>query len=126
MEQLINEFMSQDTFAVAGSFKNKNKYAYKVFESLFKKGKTVYPVNPQINMLEQIQCYHSVLELPEKVDVINLVTPFELTEKIVKQCIQKGITRVWMQPGAESETAINFCNENNIKVIHNICMILQK
>jgi predicted CoA-binding protein len=54
------------------------------------------------------------------------VAPFELTEKIVKQCIQKGITRVWMQPGAESEAAINFCNENNIKVVHNVCMILQK
>lgn len=126
MEQLINEFMSQKTFAVAGSFRNKEKYAYKVFESLLKKGKAVYPVNPQINVLEGVQCYRFVSELPENVDVINLVTPSELTEKIVKQCREKGITRVWMQPGAESEAAINFCKENNIKVVHNVCMILQK
>ena len=126
MEKLINEFMNQKTFAVAGSFRTKEKYAYQVFESLLKKGHTVYPINPQAKNLEGIKCYRSVLELPEAVDVVNLVTPPKATEEIVKQCLEKGIKRVWMQPGAESMAAVNYCKENNIKVVHSVCMILQK
>lgn len=42
----------------------------------------------------------------------------------VKECAQKGIKRVWIQPGAESPAAIQFCRDNGIKVIYNICIML--
>jgi predicted CoA-binding protein len=42
----------------------------------------------------------------------------------VKQCLQKGIKYVWMQPGAESEKAVEFCKENNIKVIYGTCIMM--
>ncbi|MBN1621509.1 MAG: CoA-binding protein [Endomicrobiales bacterium] len=124
MEKLISEFMAQETFAVAGSFRTKEKFAYQIFESLLKKGKRVYPINPQTKALEGVKCYRSITELPEKVDVVNLVTPPKATEDIVRQCLEKGITRVWMQPGAESAYSIDFCKRNNIKVIFSACMIL--
>jgi len=33
---------------------------------------------------------------------------------------------VWMQPGSESETAINFCKENNMNVIHGVCVMIER
>jgi len=45
------------------------------------------------------------------------VVPPKVTEEVVKDCEILDITRVWMQPGSESETAIKFCNDNNIAVI---------
>ena len=121
---LIVEFLAQESFAVAGSFRNESKYAYKILKNLKEKGYRVYPINPTIKEVEGLRCYPTVLDLPIIVDVIDIVTPPLATEKIVEQCLIKGIMRVWLQPGADSDSAIRFCMENNIKVIYNACVML--
>ena len=116
--------MSKDfAYAVVGATQNKDKWGYKIFKKLLKNGFTVYPVNPQAKEVAGLKCYSSVLEIPGEVDVLDLVTPPPATEQIVKQCLEKSITRVWFQPGAESETAIKFCAENNIKTVYNVCVM---
>ena len=124
MQELIKEFLSQKSFAVVGSFKNETKVAYKIFRVLKQKGYEVYPVNPNVKEVDGEKCYPSILDLPKTVDVVDLVTPPSATEEIVKQCLQKGIKYIWMQPGAESEKAIEFCKENDIKVIYNTCIMM--
>lgn len=126
MQELIKEFLSQKSFAVIGSFKNETKVAYKIFRVLKQKGYEVYPVNPNVKEVDGVKCYPSILDLPKTVDVVDLVTPPSATEEIVKQCLQKGIKCIWMQPGAESEKAIEFCKENDIKVIYNTCIMMVK
>lgn len=121
---LIKEFLSKKIFAVAGSFRNEQKVAYKIFRNLKLKGYEVYPVNPNVKEVDGVKCYPSIKDLPVVVDVVNLVTPPEVSLEIVKQCVEKGINMVWLQPGAENEEVINFCKENNIKVIHNTCIMM--
>lgn len=124
MKDLIEDFLNQKHFAVVGSFRNENKYAYKILKDLKRKGYQTYPVNPRIKDVGGTECFPSISDIPITVDVVNVVTPPKVTEEIVKQCHDKGILRVWMQPGAESEKAIMFCKEHNIKVIHNLCIML--
>jgi predicted CoA-binding protein len=59
-------------------------------------------------------------------DVVDTVVPPTVTEAIVKECKELGIARVWMQPGSESEKALNFCAENNIKVVHDMCVMVKR
>jgi predicted CoA-binding protein len=124
MQDLIKEILSQKSFAVVGSFRNETKVAYKIFRYLRQKGYEVYPINPTTKEIDGVKCYPSILDLPKPVDVVDLVTPPSVTEEIVKQCLQKGIKYVWMQPGAESEKAVEFCKENNIKVIYGTCIMM--
>jgi len=126
MQNLIEEFFSQKTIAVVGSFRNESKFAYKILMHLKNKGYEVYPVNPNLKEVEGIKCYPSIIDLPLVVDLVDIVTPPKVTEEIVKQCLQKGIKRVWIQPGAESELAIKFCKDNNIKVVYNACIMYGK
>jgi predicted CoA-binding protein len=65
-----------------------------------------------------------VKEIPESVDVVDIVTPPQITEKIVRECKEKSISRVWIQPGAESKDVIEFCKDNNIEVVHNLCIMM--
>ena len=53
-----------------------------------------------------------------------LVVPPEVTERVVTECNAKGITAVWMQPGAESFEAIEYANANNIAVIYDACVMV--
>jgi len=125
MENLVEDFLSQKRFAVAGSFRNETKYAYKILVDLAKKGYEVFPVNPHVREVEGRICYKTINDIPCPVDVADLVTSPEVTETILKECLQKGIKRVWLQPGAESQAAVKFCHDNGIKVIHGICVMLE-
>ena len=125
MQDLVDDFLKQKSFAVVGSFSDETKHAYRIVKTLKNKGYQVYPVNPHIKQVDGLVCYASIKDIPGVVDVADLVTPPEVTEKIVRECKDKGIKRIWLQPGAESEKAIKFCEDNDIKVIYGLCVMLE-
>ncbi|NQE53697.1 Acetate--CoA ligase [ADP-forming] II subunit alpha [ANME-1 cluster archaeon GoMg3.2] len=124
---LITDFLNkQNVFAVVGVSKNPAKYGHQVYIDLKEAGYVVYAVNPTIDEVLGDKCYHSLSELPEMPDVVDTVVPPAVTEGIVKECKELGIARVWMQPGSESEKALNFCVENNINVVHDMCVMVKR
>jgi predicted CoA-binding protein len=90
---------------------------------LLNAGYRVYCVNPNGDEVLGNKCYPSLEVLPVKPDV---VVPPKITEQLVKTCKKLGITKVWMQPGSESETAIKFCEENIIDVVHGVCVMVKR
>jgi predicted CoA-binding protein len=125
MEKSIKEFLEQESFAIAGSFKDDSKYAYKILLTLKMKGRKVFPVNPNKKDVDGEPCFRVISDIPMPVDVVVLVTPPAVTERIVEECFELGIKRVWMQPGAENERAIRYCQDNSIKVVHDLCVMLE-
>ena len=124
---LINDFLrKENVFAVVGVSGNPAKYGHQVYKDLKEAGYVVYAVNPHIDEVLDDRCYHSLTELPEKPDVVDTVVPPSVTVKTVKECKELGIERVWMQPGSESEHAIRFCEENGIKVVHDVCVMIKR
>lgn len=85
----------------------------------------MYPVNPKADRILGDECYPDLKHLPIKPDVVNIVVPPKITEEIVKDCKRLGITKVWMQPGSESERAIKFCDSNGIEVVHSVCVMVE-
>ena len=124
MQELINEFMAQKRFAVIGATDNPQKYGNQIVKNLKNRGYEVYPVNPKIKEVEGIKCYSSLAEIPVKVDVADFVVPPVVTEEILKQCQELELNRIWLQPGSESEKAIAFCRENNLRVVHSVCVMM--
>jgi len=124
VNDLIKEFMAQKKFAVVGATDNPEKYGHQILENLRKRDYEVYPVNPRLKEIEGMKCYATLSELPVKVDVVDFVVPPSATETILKECVALGLDRIWLQPGSESETAINFCRENNLKVVHDVCVTM--
>ncbi|MFW6110775.1 MAG: CoA-binding protein [Thermoproteota archaeon] len=126
-ENLITEFLDKgNIFAVVGASRDPKKYGYQVYADLRKANYKVYPVNPNAYEILGDKCYPRLEELPEKPDVADLVVPPEVTEEVVKTCKKIGVDKVWMQPGSESERAIDFCNENGIKVVHGVCVMIER
>ena len=123
MQDFIREFMAQKRFAVIGATDNTNKYGYKIFKNLKSRGYEVYPVNPRLKEIEGAKCYSSLSDIPLRADVVDFVVPPRITEAILKECKQLGLNRIWLQPGSESEAAIAFCNQNEMKVVHDVCVM---
>ena len=126
-EKLITEFLDKkNTFAVVGASRDPEKYGHQVYRDLRNAGYRVYCVNPNADEVLGDKCYPSLEVLPVKPDVVDIVVPPKITEQLVKTCKKLGITKVWMQPGSESETAIKFCEENSIDVVHGLCVMVER
>ncbi len=117
ISERIDTFLSADAFAVVGASASPHKYGNKVLRCYQQNQCTVVPVNPVEVRIEGLDCVASVLELPDHVASISVITPPQVTEKVVAEAIARGVKNVWMQPGAESERAVAACLGAGINVI---------
>jgi len=126
MEDLIPEFINQRVWAVVGASTDPAKYGNKIYRTLRGAGYTVYGVNARGGHIEGQQLYRSLADLPKKPAVVDTVVPPEVTEQVVQECAELGITQVWMQPGSESQAAIDYCQEHGIQVVHHACAMIRR
>ena len=121
----ITEFLSHKVWAVIGVSNNTAKYGYKVYIQLKKAGYSVYAINPGLEIIDGDPCFPSLTALPTRPDAVSVVVPPKVTEQVIKDCIELGIKRVWLQPGSESKAAIRNGEEHGITVIHDQCVLIQ-
>ncbi|MFA5126715.1 MAG: CoA-binding protein [Patescibacteria group bacterium] len=119
-------FSSRHIVAIVGASFDPKKYGYKVFADLLAAGWNVIPINPKGGRLLGSTVFPSVLHVPQKIDGAVFITQPKVTEEVLRDIKNKGINDVWFQPGAESETAIKFCQDNDINFISQTCIMASK
>ena len=120
---IIDEFLALKALAVVGVSRSGGGYGNVVRKDLAAKGRTVFVVHPEAEAIDGQPCAHSLQEIAGKVDGMVLVTPPDATLELVREAAIVGIRRVWMQPGAESAEAIQFCEQNGLTVVHDHCIL---
>ncbi|MCX6012779.1 MAG: CoA-binding protein [Chloroflexi bacterium] len=120
----IDEFLAQKTLAIVGISRTGKKYGNAAFKTLKSKGYKLIPVNPGAETIQGEKCYHSLAELPVTVGGVLLVTHPKDTEQLVQDADKAGIKRVWMQQGAESTAAIEYCEKHGIEAVYKQCILM--
>lgn len=113
----IQSFLASTPYAVVGASENRNKYGNKVLRAYMQNNLPVYPIHPTIEKVEGLTAYPDLHALPVTVHGISIITPPAITEQIVQAAVALGIKHIWMQPGAESQTAIDFATSHAINLI---------
>jgi uncharacterized protein len=126
MSALLQDFAKLKTWAVVGVSADPEKYGNIIYQDLRDANYTVYGVNPKLTEIEGDPCYPSLTSLPLKPDVVNVVVPPKVAERVVDECIALGLTRIWFQPGAESDEAIAKAEAAGLHVVANACIMLEK
>ncbi len=111
--------------AVVGVSEDASKYGHRIFRDLLNAGYPVRGVNPKGGFVLGSQIYGSVSELEKKPDLVITVVPPQATEKIVEECNRLGIKHIWMQPGSESQKAVDKAREYGIRTTL-ACFMVQK
>jgi uncharacterized protein len=94
------------TVAVIGASSNRNKFGNRALRAFRRQGYTVVPINPNEAEVEGLKTYASVLDVPGPIDMASLYVPPHVGELLIAGIAQKGITEVWLNPGAESDELI--------------------
>ena len=123
-KKLIENFLTQKNIAIVGASRNSKKFGYSIYKEMKSKGYNVYPVNPGAQLIDGDKCYPNLLSLPINVEAAILIIPPSAAKEVVKDAYATGIKMIWMQQGSESESAINYCKEKGIEVIHNECVLM--
>jgi predicted CoA-binding protein len=124
MTPAIETFFASPAFGVVGASEDHSKFGNKVLRCYLANHKIVIPVNPKAASVEGIPCVATVADLPDHVKSISVITPPAITEQVVEAAISRGITSIWMQPGAESAAAIERCKAAGINLIADHTCIL--
>lgn len=120
----IKDFQEKSIWAVVGSVHNKEKYAYKIYNFLKKKGYRVYAVDPKGEMVDEDKSYKTLSELPEKPDAVDMVINPVKGREYIEEAKILNIDYIWFQPGAESEELIKLSDSYGMNVIYNRCVMV--
>ena len=115
--EIIQDFLSEGPYAVAGASTNREKYGNKVLRAYLQTGRTAYPINPRATEIEGVTCYPDLHSLPEPPRGVSIITPPKITEQVVVEAAKAGAKFVWMQPGAQSPEAVRLAKEAGLEVI---------
>ena len=123
-KKAINNFLTQKEIAVVGVSRNKHKFGFLAYNLLKRNNYTVYPINPNIDNIEESPCYPDVNSLPNSVNAVFIITPKSQTVKIVHETISKGIKNIWIQKTAETPEAIDIAEKNQICLVKHECIFM--
>ncbi len=86
-------------------------------------GYRIIPVNPEIESALGEKAYASLLDVPEKIDIVDIFRRPEFVEEVVDQAIQLKVPAVWMQEEVIHEKAAEKARKAGILVVMDRCIL---
>ena len=126
MNDAATAFLAKKRIAVTGVSRTpKTHGSNTVYKRLRERGYDVFAVNPNASEVEGDHAYHDLKSIPGGVDAVVIATRPELAETTMRECVELGITHVWMHWGAGatsvSPTATAYGRDRGITVIDGGC-----
>jgi predicted CoA-binding protein len=133
MDTLVQDFLAQKMIAVVGVSDKRETGCNLAYRKFKEAGYQVSAVNPRLESFEGDPCYPDLASIPEKPEAVFILTNPKVTEQVVQQCVELGVSYVWMhclmgtKPGlaanmtSVSQDAVRLCQENGITVIPGGC-----
>ena len=122
-EQITELLKNAKTIAVVGLTDSPLRPSYGVTQYMRSQGYRIIPVNPNISEWEGEKAYPSLLDVPEKVDIVNI---FRVLMRYLKSWNRpSGLKRpaIWMQEGVVHEEAAERARQAGILVVMDLCIL---
>jgi predicted CoA-binding protein len=111
------------TIAVVGLSNSPLRPSHGVSAYMQTHGYHIIPVNPEIKGALGEKAYASLLDIPEKIDIVNIFRRPEFVEEIVDQAIRLKVPAIWMQEEVIHEKAAEKARKAGIFVIMDRCIL---
>lgn len=111
--------------AVVGLSSNPLRPSHGVSAYMQSHGYRIVPVNPHVKECLGERAYATILEVPRKIDIVNIFRRPEYVEEVVDQAIQLKVPAIWMQQEVIHEKAAQKAREAGIFVVMDRCILLE-
>ncbi len=120
----IRELLAKvKTIAVVGLSDSPMRPSHGVSAYMQAQGYRIIPVNPRIAEALGEKSYPSLLEVPEKIDLVDVFRRPEFVDEIVEQAIQLKIPAIWLQEDVINERAAERARMAGMFVVMDRCIL---
>lgn len=111
------------TIAVVGLSANPLRPSHGVSAYMQSHGYRIIPVNPNIEECLGEKAYAKLLDVPDRIDIVDIFRRSEFVEEVVNQAIQLKVPAVWMQEDVIHEKAAEKARKAGIFVVMDRCIL---
>ncbi len=97
--------------------------SYGVTHYMQSQGYRIVPVNPNITEWMGAKAYPSLLDVPEKIDIVNVFRRSDAVPEVVEQAIQIKAPAIWMQEGVVHHQAAEKARQAGVFVVMDKCIL---
>ena len=124
MNQNIQDFVDSKRIAVVGVSRSKEKFGNSIYAELKARGYQVSMVHPEAAEINGERCYPNLAALQGSIDgVVICVTPHKAVNAL-REAAQAGVTKIWLQQGAESAAVLATARELGVEPVAGKCILM--
>tara|TARA_B000000477_G_scaffold117546_1_gene116303 strand:+ start:499 stop:897 length:399 start_codon:yes stop_codon:yes gene_type:complete len=121
----IKKIFELKTIAVVGMSPKPERPSHYVALYLKDNGYEIVPVNPGHDEIAGLKSYPSLIDIPVKVDVVDVFRRSEFVDPIAKDAITIGAKALWLQDNVINLDAEKLARDAGLMVVMNDCMLRQ-
>ena len=122
-DRITEVLKTAKTIAVVGLTDSPLRPSYGVSHYMRAQGYRIIPVNPNIAEWEGEKAYPSLLDVPEKIDIVNVFRRTDAVPGVVEQALQIKAPVIWMQEGVIHEEAAEKARQAGVFVVMDSCIL---
>jgi predicted CoA-binding protein len=119
LKQLLTE---ATTIAMVGASSNPEKASHGIMQKLQHAGYRVIPVNPRETEILGERSYASLVDIPERVDIVDVFRRAEDTPALADEAVTIGAKALWLQTGIVNEDAAARAKKGGLVVVMDACI----
>ena len=121
--ETIDQILKMKTVAVIGMSPKPERPSHYVGMYLKEQGYDIIPVNPGHKEIASMTSYPSLLDIPVKVDVVDVFRRPEHAVPISEAAVEIGAKALWLQDGVINDEAAKLAEDASLLVVMNDCML---
>jgi uncharacterized protein len=110
------------TIAMVGASSNPEKSSHGIMRKLQRAGYRVIPVNPNETEILGERSYASLLDVPERIDIVDVFRHAADTPSIADDAATIGAKALWLQTGIVNEDAAARAAKGGLTVVMDACI----
>jgi predicted CoA-binding protein len=119
LKQLLTD---ATTIAMVGASSNPDKASYGIMQKLQASGYRVIPVNPRETEILGERSYPSLVDVPERIDIVDVFRRPEDAPGIADEAVTIGAKALWLQTGIVSEDAAERAQKGGLIAVMDTCI----
>ena len=120
---LIKKIFQMINIAVVGISPKQERPSSYVSLYMKKQGYRIISVNPKEKKIFNEKCYSSLLDIPNKIDIVNVFRRSEYVVSITRDAIAIGAKALWLQDRIINEEASLMAKEAGLLFVKNDCLL---
>lgn len=125
IETLRRILATNRTIAVVGLSADWYRPSYFAAKYMQEHGYRIIPVNPKYAEILGERCHASLLDIPDKVDMVDVFRRTEDVPPIARQAVEIGAKTLWQQLGVVSDEADRIAREAGLDSVMNRCVKIE-